>query len=262
MTPAPGIRPTPRPRRRGPSRHRLLRRPPRSGPSRQHVAFGTSGHRGTTSTASFNEDHILATTQASASTAAAKDRRAPVPRSRHPRPVRAGVGHRARGARRQRRLGAHRQRRPLHAHARRSHAILRAIASARGAGWPTASSSRRRTTRRRRRVQVQPAPRRAGRHRRHRAGSPRGPTSCSPRACRRRPGPFARPAPRRRRTTSWPPTSTTCRRSWTSTPSRRRRRIGADPLGGASVDYWGAIADATGSTSPSSTRWSTRRGGS
>ena len=25
-------------------------------------------------------------------------------------------------------------------------------------------------------------------------------------------------------------------------------RIGADPLGGASVDYWGAIAERTGST--------------
>jgi phosphoglucomutase len=31
-------------------------------------------------------------------------------------------------------------------------------------------------------------------------------------------------------------------------------RIGADPLGGASVDYWGRSPSGTGSTSPSSTR--------
>src|SRR5689334_3989272 len=30
----------------------------------QKVAFGTSGHRGSSNTASFNEDHILAITQA------------------------------------------------------------------------------------------------------------------------------------------------------------------------------------------------------
>ena len=30
----------------------------------QRVLFGTSGHRGTSSNGSFNEDHILATTQA------------------------------------------------------------------------------------------------------------------------------------------------------------------------------------------------------
>ena len=39
-------------------------------------------------------------------------------------------------------------------------------------------------------------------------------------------------------------------------------RIGADPLGGASVAYWGEIADRHGSTSPWSTRSSTRPGGS
>ena len=30
----------------------------------QQVAFGTSGHRGSSLSASFNEDHIVATTQA------------------------------------------------------------------------------------------------------------------------------------------------------------------------------------------------------
>ncbi|MDR2986616.1 MAG: phosphoglucomutase (alpha-D-glucose-1,6-bisphosphate-dependent) [Nocardiopsaceae bacterium] len=37
---------------------------PDPGEPRQRVSFGTSGHRGSAFTASFNEDHILATTQA------------------------------------------------------------------------------------------------------------------------------------------------------------------------------------------------------
>ena len=39
------------------------RKPDASVPE-QRVAFGTSGHRGSSFTSSFNEDHILATTQA------------------------------------------------------------------------------------------------------------------------------------------------------------------------------------------------------
>ena len=42
-------------------------------------------------------------------------------------------------------------------------------------------------------------------------------------------------------------TSTTCRTCSTSTPIRDAGvRIGADPLGGASVDYWGEIAERHG----------------
>src|ERR1700677_2130293 len=37
---------------------------PDPGEPAQRVAFGTSGHRGSALTATFNEDHILATTQA------------------------------------------------------------------------------------------------------------------------------------------------------------------------------------------------------
>ena len=37
---------------------------PDPGDSAQRVSFGTSGHRGSAFTATFNEDHILATTQA------------------------------------------------------------------------------------------------------------------------------------------------------------------------------------------------------
>src|SRR3712207_959414 len=37
---------------------------PDPGEPTQRVQFGTSGHRGSSASASFNEDHILATTQA------------------------------------------------------------------------------------------------------------------------------------------------------------------------------------------------------
>ncbi len=37
---------------------------PDPGDQAQRVSFGTSGHRGSALTASFNDDHILATTQA------------------------------------------------------------------------------------------------------------------------------------------------------------------------------------------------------
>ena len=37
---------------------------PDPGDAAQRVSFGTSGHRGSAFTATFNEDHILATTQA------------------------------------------------------------------------------------------------------------------------------------------------------------------------------------------------------
>ncbi|MGH7293017.1 MAG: phosphoglucomutase, alpha-D-glucose phosphate-specific, partial [Myxococcota bacterium] len=39
-------------------------RKPDAGIPEQRVAFGTSGHRGSSLSTSFNEDHILATTQA------------------------------------------------------------------------------------------------------------------------------------------------------------------------------------------------------
>src|ERR1700745_4391676 len=38
--------------------------PPDPGDPVQRVSFGTSGHRGSAFTATFNEDHILATSQA------------------------------------------------------------------------------------------------------------------------------------------------------------------------------------------------------
>ena len=195
-------------------------------------------------------DHILATTQAICEyRTRAGVRRAAVPRPRHPRAVRAGLGDRAGGARRQRRDRAGRRPRRLHPDAR---GLARDPARQRGGrtgrAWPTASSSRRRTTRpptaassTTRRTAARPTP------------TPRGDRGPGQRADRaagcarcggsRSPG-RGRP---RRRTTSWGRTSTTCRTCSTSTRSATAGvRIGADPLGGASVDYWGEIAERHG----------------
>ena len=212
----------------------------------QRVAFGTSGHRGSSLKTAFNEAHILATTQAIVRVPRrAGHRRAAVHRPRHPRPVRAGLGHGAGGARRQRRRRCcvdgrdgytptpalsprdpapqpRPHRRPGRRH--RGHAVAQPAA--------------------RRRLQVQPAARRAGRHRRHRLDRRTAPTSSSPagsRACRRIP--LARRAgagqhrhvrlPRRLRRRPARTSSTSTR---SATPGVR---IGADPLGGAAVAYWG-----------------------
>ena len=130
----------------------------------QRVAFGTSGHRGSSLTTAFNEDHIAATSQAICEYRAEQGTDGPaLPRRRHPRAVRAGPGHRAGGVRRQRRDRAHRHRGRLHADARRlardPHPQPRPHLGARRrrGGHPVAQPARRR------RLQVQPAERRPGR---------------------------------------------------------------------------------------------------
>ena len=217
----------------------------------QRVAFGTSGHRGSSLKASFNEDHILATSQAIVEhRRAQRHRRAALPRHGHARALRAGARHGARGARGQRRRGPDPGGPPLHADAgdlardpqleprphdgaRRRH---RHHAVAQPAG--------------RRRLQVQPARRRAGGHRHHEGGrgarerDPRGRPGRDPplHARRRR---CARP--RRASTTSWRPTSRTSRASstWRRSPGRS--------CGSAST-RWAARRSTTGSRSPSATR--------
>ena len=108
---------------------------------------GTAGRR---SRATFNEDHILATTQAICEYRAGPGHRRPaVPGRRHACARRAGAGQRARGARRQRRPGAGRLPRRIHADpggVPGDPGPQRGRARARG---PTGSSSRPRTTRRR-----------------------------------------------------------------------------------------------------------------
>ena len=105
---------------------------------------------------------------------------------------------------------------------------------------------------RRRRLQVQPAQRRPGRHRRHALDPGRGepdPRGDRRRRPRRHPA-RARSSGRRRppaSTTSGRPTSTTSAASstWTAIAASGLR-IGVDPLGGAAVDYWGAIGERYG----------------
>ena len=105
---------------------------------------------------------------------------------------------------------------------------------------------------RRRRLQVQPAQRRPGRHRRHRAGSRtrrtgssrrRAPTaSTASRACRSS-GHAARPA----RTTSWATYVADLGNVIDMAAiAASGLRIGVDPMGGASVDYWAAIGERYG----------------
>ena len=178
-------------------------------------------------------------------------RRPAVHRPRHPRPVRAGLGDGARGAGRQRRHGAGRRPRRLHARPRPSRTRSCAPTAARrwtGPASPTASWSRRRTTR--------PPTAASSTTRRTAARPTPTPPASSPTA----PTPSSRPAstacagsrspgrgPPRGPTTSWAPTSTTCPSVVDLDRIREAGvRIGADPLGGASVAYWGEIAERHG----------------
>ena len=180
-------------------------------------------------------------------------RRAAVPRPRHPRAVRAGrpisalevlaangvtrAGRQPRRlhadaravARDPRRYNRGRTSRPGRRH--RRHAVAQPARA-------TAASSTTRPT------AARPTPTPP-------AGSRTAPTSCSRdgldgvAADPVRAG--AAPPTPRGATTSSTPTSTTCRTSSTSTRSATPGvRIGADPLGGASVAYWGAIAERYG----------------
>ena len=84
----------------------------------QQVAFGTSGHRGSSLRTAFNEDaHPRDDPGDLRLPRVAGLRRAAVHRPRHPRPVRARLGLGPRGARRQRRHRPRRRPRRLHPHA-------------------------------------------------------------------------------------------------------------------------------------------------
>ena len=176
--------PASRPRRRCWSISRRLereyfeRRPDLDDPA-QRVSFGTSGHRGSSLRGSFTEAHILAITQAICDYRRAQAHRWPALHGQgHARAVRAGAAHGARGAGGQRRADRHPARRWRHADAghlarhprpqpraqrapRRRHRH-HAVAQSAG-GW---------------RLQVQPAQRRPGRHRRDQVDRGRAPTSC------------------------------------------------------------------------------------
>ena len=157
------------PGRRVQARHRVLHGAARSVRRRRSGwRSGRPGHRGSSFDDAFNEAHILAITQAICLYRKAEgDRRAALPRDRHPRAVGAGLRERARGARGKRRRGQGRRRRRLHADPR--HLPRDPDAQPR----PPRRAGRRdrrdavAQSAALRRVQVQPAQRRPGRHGRH-----------------------------------------------------------------------------------------------
>ena len=177
------------------------RRPDPANPA-EGVSFGTSGHRGSSLKGSFNEAHVLAIVQAVCDRRASERVAGPlVLGMRHPRPLRAGVRERPRGARGQRRRDAD----PGGGGATRPRRWCRTPSSARTAGAtprlsPTGSSSPPPTT----------PPRTAG--------------SSTTRRTAGRPTPGSPAASRSGRTRCWPPASPACAgcRS-TSAPSRPRR---------------------------------------
>ena len=221
----------------------------------ERVAFGTSGHRGSSLRSTFNDDHIAATSQAICEYRAAQGIDGPLFIGRdthalsepawvtaievfqandvhvladgddglHPDPGRVardpdpqpGAGRRA-GRRRGR------------------HAVAQPAL--------------------RRRLQVQPAQRRAGRHRRHRMDRRPGQRAAGGGAARGAPA-RARPATASAATTSSPSTSPTCRPWWTSTRSAAPASGSAPTRSAGPASPTGARSrSGTGSTSP----WSTR----
>ena len=211
------------------------------------MAFGTSGHRGSSLKTTFNDDHIAATSQAICEYRAAQGTDGPlfIGRDTHalsePAWVTAIEVFQANG---------------VHVLADAddgytptpavSHAILTH-------NRPRVERARRRRGRHavaqpagRRRLQVQPAQRRPGRHRRHRLDRRTAPTSCSPRSSTgSSAGPIDRAGLGRydflgEYVADLP--------SVLDLDAVREAgvRIGADPLGGASVAYWGAIAERHG----------------
>ena len=129
------------------------------------VAFGTSGHRGTSLKGTFNEAHVLAISEAICRYRGEQGIDGPLfVGARHARAVRARVPHRGRGARRARGRGARRRGARLHADAgaqpRDPHPQPRGRAhGGRHRAHALAQPARGR------RLQVQPAERRAGRTR-------------------------------------------------------------------------------------------------
>ena len=230
----------------------------------QAVAFGTSGHRGSSLSTTFNDDHIAATTQAIVEYRTREGTDGPlfVGADTHALSEPAWLDLR-RGPGRERRHGARRRRGRLHPHARGVARDPRPQPQPRRRPRRRHRRSRPRTTRPRtaassttRRTAAPPTPT-------PRSGSPTGPTSCSPRS------------------------STGCgaARSTAATlrtydflgrlrrrPARRRqpRRRSGTPACGSGPTRWAGPASptgarspsATGSTSPSSTRTSTRSSGS
>ena len=236
----------------------LHRRCPTRTTSTQQVAFGTSGHRGSSLRTAFNETHILATTQAICEYRRAQGFDGPlfIGRDTHglsepawatalevlvANDVTVLVDSADRYTPTPGGLARH-PRAPTGARHRRRRDAGRTVS-------PTASWSPRRTTR----------PADGGFKYNPPHGGPADSDATKVIAARanelirgrpggRHAGSRSRgPGPRQPATTSSAPTSTTCPHVLDIEAIRGSGlRIGADPLGGASVDYWGAIAERHG----------------
>ncbi len=229
----------------------------RRGPA---VVFGTSGHRGSSLDTAFNEAHIVATTAAiveyrrSQGTdgtlylSAATPTPCPSPPGAPPSRCSPAPGSTTA-------VDSRGSYTPTPAV---SHSILRANGAGTEAGvrterrpaWPTASSSPPPTTRRATAASSTTRPRRPRRLRRHRldrdarqraARLRRGRTSRASRSPRRCDGPHIIKH-------DYLETYVADLESVIDIEAIRKAgvRIGADPLGGASVDYWGAIGERYG----------------
>ena len=146
----------------------------------QRVAFGTSGHRGSSFDGSFNENHIIAISAGGLRVSrAAGHRRPAVHRHRHPRAIDTGIADRARGAdsprRRDGRLTRHADTR------RRPRSRTRSSPQPRPHAWPRRWHRRHAVAQPagQRRHQIQPAQWRSGRSPTSRGGSRTAPTRCS-----------------------------------------------------------------------------------
>ena len=212
----------------------------------QQVAFGTSGHRGSSLDAAFNEAHILATTQAIVEYRHAQGTTGPlfIGRDTHALSEPAWVSALEVLAANDvvamidsaDRLHPDAGGQPRHPDLQPG---SRLRPGRRDRGHAVAQSAPRR------RLQVQPAQRRARRHRCHRCDRRSGPTrSCATASKEVKRVPLAQAL------------QTAQRHDYLNAYiedlpnvvdlhaiSAEGIRIGADPLGGASVDYWGAIAE-------------------
>ena len=230
--------------------------PIRTDPAQQ-VSFGTSGHRGTPCAARSPRRTSWRSRRRSANTGRARDRRPALHGQGHARAVRAGAADRARSARGQRGRDHHsaattasRRRRSI------SHAIL---VYNRGPQRSLADGDRHHALAQSaggRRLQVQPAQRRAGRHRRH--GVDPGPRQRAASATATRASSGCRCAPRvqqQRRTHQddliSPYVDDLTQRHRHGCDPRRRWKLASIRSAARAPGYWEPIR-------PSSTGWTSR----
>ena len=211
----------------------------------QRVVFGTSGHRGSSLDGAFNDAHIAATTQAICEYRAAQGYTGPLFLGKDTHALSGPAWETAvevlvaNGV--DVRVDSGGRFTPTPAV---SHAILTANASG-GAGGGRHRGHAVPQPAPRRRLQVQPSARRPGRHATPPASSRSAPTTCSRPGCTGVLGSGARQAAGDLTPYDFMTAYVDDLAAVLDLDAIRAAgvRIGADPMGGASVDYWGAIAE-------------------